>query len=121
MSATTALASPCPVPLNGKRMPSVSSLHRSAYQCATRSSRPMPISSVPTGSIYQILMLSCGPAQAQLEQQRGQTAKAVTTIAIVERGYCRLKDFRRVATRYDKLARNNFSTVCLTATVMFWL
>jgi transposase len=29
----------------------------------------------------------------------------------VERGSCRLKDFRRIAMRYDKLARNFFSSV----------
>jgi transposase len=40
---------------------------------------------------------------------------------VVERCYCRLKDFRRIATRYDKLARNYFSALCLTAMVMFWL
>jgi transposase len=28
---------------------------------------------------------------------------------VIERSYCRLKDFRRIATRYDKLARNFFS------------
>jgi transposase len=33
----------------------------------------------------------------------------------------RLKDFRRVATRYDRLARNFLATVCLTATLCYWL
>jgi transposase len=32
----------------------------------------------------------------------------------------RLKDFRRIATRYDRLARN-LSAVCLAATVSYWL
>jgi transposase len=40
---------------------------------------------------------------------------------VIERCYCRLKDFRRIATRYDKLARNYFSALCLVATVVFWL
>ena len=40
---------------------------------------------------------------------------------VIERGYCRLKDFRRIATRYDKLARNYFSALCLVAAVAFWL
>jgi transposase len=39
----------------------------------------------------------------------------------IERCYGRLKDFRRVAMRYDKLARNFFSTVRLAAVVLFWL
>jgi hypothetical protein len=32
-----------------------------------------------------------------------------------------LKDFRRIATRYDKLVRNYFSALCLVAAVAFWL
>ena len=40
---------------------------------------------------------------------------------VIERCYCRLKDFRRIATRYDKLARNYFSGVCLVAAVAYWL
>ncbi len=35
--------------------------------------------------------------------------------------YCRLKDFRRIATRYDKLARNFFSSVCLVAALVYWM
>ena len=34
--------------------------------------------------------------------------------------FCRLKDFRRVATRYDKLARNYASAVALAAVLAFW-
>jgi len=40
---------------------------------------------------------------------------------VIERCYCRLKDFRRIATCYDKLERNYFSALCLVATVVFWL
>lgn len=40
---------------------------------------------------------------------------------LVEAMFCRLKDFRRVATRYDKLARNYQSAVELAAAVAFWL
>jgi transposase len=40
---------------------------------------------------------------------------------VIERCYCRLKDFRRIATRYDKLARNFFSGVCLAAAVAYWI
>jgi transposase len=38
----------------------------------------------------------------------------------IERMFCRLKDFRRVATRYDRLATNFLATVHI-ATVCFWL
>ena len=39
----------------------------------------------------------------------------------VDAMFCRLKDFRRIATRYDKLARNYLSAVALAAAVAFWL
>jgi len=38
----------------------------------------------------------------------------------VEATFCRLKDFRRIATRYDKLARNYASAVALAAVIAFW-
>ena len=39
---------------------------------------------------------------------------------LIERMFCRLKDFRRVATRYDKLARNFISGALIAATVVWW-
>ena len=39
----------------------------------------------------------------------------------IERMFCRLKDFRRVATRYDKLARNYAAAVHIAAIAAFWL
>ena len=38
----------------------------------------------------------------------------------VEATFCRLKDFRRIATRYDKLARNFASALALAAIVASW-
>ena len=38
----------------------------------------------------------------------------------VEAVFCRLKDFRRIATRYDKLARNFASALALAAVIAFW-
>ena len=38
---------------------------------------------------------------------------------IIERAFAHLKDWRRVATRYDKLARNYAATVII-ATIMRW-
>ena len=40
---------------------------------------------------------------------------------LIERMFCRLKDFRRIATRYDKLARNFLASVLLAATLIWWL
>jgi transposase len=39
----------------------------------------------------------------------------------VENAICRLKDFRRIATRYDRLARNFLAAVCLVATIVWWI
>lgn len=38
----------------------------------------------------------------------------------IERMFNRLKDFRRIATRYDKLARNFASTIALAAVAIWW-
>src|SRR5262249_19219091 len=40
---------------------------------------------------------------------------------VVERCFCRLKDWRRIATRYDKLARNFLSALCFVAMLAYWL
>jgi transposase len=40
---------------------------------------------------------------------------------VIERTFCRLKDFRRIATRYDKLARNFLAAVHIAALVAYWL
>jgi transposase len=39
---------------------------------------------------------------------------------LVERMFCRLKDWRRVATRYDKLATTFISAVFLAAALTWW-
>lgn len=39
----------------------------------------------------------------------------------VERMWCRLKDFRRIATRYDKLARNYLAGVFIAAICAYWI
>lgn len=38
----------------------------------------------------------------------------------VERLWCRLKDWRRIATRYDKLARNFLATAMIAALICYW-
>jgi transposase len=38
----------------------------------------------------------------------------------IERLWSRLKDYRRVATRYDKLAENFLSGVLIAACVSYW-
>jgi transposase len=39
----------------------------------------------------------------------------------IEGAFNRLKDFRRIATRYDRLARNYLASVCLAAALVWWI
>ncbi len=39
----------------------------------------------------------------------------------VERMFCRLKDWRRIATRYDKLAVNFLAAIHIAAALSYWL
>lgn len=40
---------------------------------------------------------------------------------LIERAFCRLKDWRGIATRYDKTARNFLAGICLAVLVTDWL
>jgi len=48
-------------------------------------------------------------------------AKAYKGRNVIERMFCRLKDFRRIATRYDKRADIFLSAVLLAATLTWWI
>jgi transposase len=39
----------------------------------------------------------------------------------IDNAFCRLKDFRRIATRYDRLARNFLASICLVAALVWWV
>jgi transposase len=51
------------------------------------------------------------PYNADLYKQRNR----------IERMFGRLKDWRRIATRYDRCAHTFMSAICIAATVIFWL
>lgn len=40
---------------------------------------------------------------------------------LIENAFCRLKNFRRIATRYDKLAVSFLSGVALVTAIPYWL
>ncbi len=46
--------------------------------------------------------------------------KAYRDRNLIERAFCRLKDWRRIATRYDKLAINFASAVAIAAVIIWW-
>jgi transposase len=56
-----------------------------------------------------------------VRRKSATTSRPIRIANAVERCFCRLKDLRRIATRYDKLARNFFSAVCFVTTLAFWL
>jgi transposase len=40
---------------------------------------------------------------------------------VIERMFCKLKNWRRIATRYDRLARNYLSGLALAAIIIAWI
>jgi transposase len=40
---------------------------------------------------------------------------------LIERLFCRLKNWRRIATRYDRLARNDLAALALVAVISEWI
>ncbi len=39
---------------------------------------------------------------------------------MIERAFCNLKDYRHIATRYDKLLRNFLSSIQIAAVILWW-
>ena len=40
---------------------------------------------------------------------------------VIERLFCKLKNWRRIATRYDRLARNYMAAIALVAVIIAWI
>ena len=40
---------------------------------------------------------------------------------VIERSFGRLKDYRRIATRFDKDVRNFFAALCIAVIVIWWI
>jgi transposase len=59
------------------------------------------------------------PTQKDRRQQRSIDPTLYRERNLVERFFCKLKHFRRVATRFDKLARN-FLAAVLLASIRLW-
>jgi transposase len=39
----------------------------------------------------------------------------------IENAFGRIKDWRRIAMRYDRCAHTFFSAICIAATIIFWI
>jgi transposase len=60
------------------------------------------------------------PTQKRVKLQRSVDPDLYRKRNLIERFFCRLKQFRRIATRFDKLARNFLAAVALAST-RIWL
>ena len=60
------------------------------------------------------------PSTASRRQPIPYDRNAYRARNLIERLWCRLKDWRRVATRYDKLARNFLSGALIAAAIIYW-
>ena len=61
------------------------------------------------------------PNRSNRKQPFSFSKKAYRERHRVENAFCRLKDFRRIATRYDRLARNFLASIYLVATIVWWI
>jgi transposase len=60
------------------------------------------------------------PSSAARKTPYALDHKAYRRRNVIERLFCRLKNWRRIATRYDRLANNYTSAVALVAAVISW-
>lgn len=63
----------------------------------------------------------CIPGRKNLKHPVSYDRELYKQRNLVERLFGRLKDWRRIATRYDRCAHTFYSAICLAATVIFWL
>ena len=63
----------------------------------------------------------CIPHRANRKIQQTYDQELYKKRHKVENMFGRLKDWRRIHTRYDRCAHTFFSSICIAATVMFWM
>jgi len=91
----------------------------------------LAIAVIAAGTFRPGLACHCGSSQNEIANHPQNTGfhdpairiakeitSAVTFFMLVER---RLKDFRRIATRYDRYAKNFLAALCVAAVVSYWL
>ncbi len=61
------------------------------------------------------------PNRKNRKQPYGFDAVTYKRRNVVERTFCRLKDFRRLATRFDRLDKTFMATLCIAATLAHFL
>lgn len=64
---------------------------------------------------------ACIPGRSSRKQPIAFDANRYKRRNLIERMFGRLKDWRRIHTRYDRCAHTFMSAICIAATVIFWL
>ena len=64
---------------------------------------------------------ACIPARRGRKAPASDDRKLYKQRHRIENLFARLKDWRRIATRYDRCGELFLSAICIAATVMFWL
>jgi transposase len=72
-------------------------------------------------ALSELKISPCIPRRKNRKAPTPYDAKIYQQRNLVERMFGRLKDWRRIATRYDRSAHTFMSAICIAATVMFWL
>ncbi len=79
---------------------------------------------MPTGFAGLLANAASWPAshRSQTEKSRSNmTASSIVNGNKIENMFGRLKDWRRIHTRYDRCAHTFMSAICIAAAVIFWL
>jgi len=71
----------------------------------------VPLATVPIDALHAALDAVDIPPRSILYRDRNA----------IERMFGRLKDFRRIATRYDRSVTSFLATLCLAANISYWL
>jgi transposase len=61
------------------------------------------------------------PSSRPSETARSSSIPIYKQRNVVERMFCRFKDWRRVATRYDRNIKTFMATIAIAAAVIWWL
>ena len=64
---------------------------------------------------------ACIPARSGRKKPARHEPKLYKQRHRIKNLFARLKDWRRIATRYDRCGELFLSAICIAATVMFWL
>ena len=73
------------------------------------------------GALARRGITPCIPGRASRKKPVAYDTELYKQRNLIERMFGRLKDWRRIATRYDRCAHTFFSAICIAATVIFWL